>query len=72
MKLFVLNRLDPSYDEITAMAMLAPTASAARILASDEPGQDEDSTEWLNPAKSTCTEVNLNKMGCVLFQTQDG
>lgn len=72
MKLFVLERLEPYYDEVTSMAVLAPTNSAARVLASEARGMDEDSNEWLDPLTSTCIEINSNKLGIVLVQTKDG
>jgi hypothetical protein len=61
MKLWILKRLTdrPEWDVNNGFVIRAETAEAARVLASQERG-DEGSRTWLEPEFSSCVELTAD------------
>ena len=58
MKLFLIQRLEYDYDECDAHIVRAVSAKRAREAC---PVGYEDKDEWINPKKSTCEWIKLNR-----------
>ena len=59
MGLYLLRRHETSYDESRAFVVRAESREAARLLASEQCG-DEGEAEWMHHATSTCEELTAD------------
>ncbi len=55
----LVRLVSADWDEAEALVVVAPTEERARQLASTHP-DEANGSEWLEPLKSSCTQIDLN------------